>query len=178
MPLDVPFSLGPFRIDDKGGLSPGTPDLFPSFRLCWQGHWVQARLASDGQLVLSTTLGRVVSTGRSTSQPGGGGAFAYRPHTFALLHALPAMMPSGWQAILQPDHSLRAEVHIPLTLPARAETLIAELTLFLLRLAPYLDLLAEEAGMEGVTIPAGMGGTATGGGAASRPAGRENTCPG
>lgn len=170
MPLDVPFTLGPFRIDDKGGLSPGTPDRFPSFRLCWQGHWVRARLGTDGQLVLSTSLGRVVSTGRPEE-----GAATCRSHAFTLLHALPAMMPPGWQALLRPDHSLAAEAHIPLALPTRAEALITELTLFLLRLAPYRDLLAEEAGMEGVTIPAGMGGTATGGGAASPPVGRENT---
>lgn len=148
MPLDVPLTLGPFVVDPTGGLSPSTPESFPSFRLRWRGHQIQARLAAgrkDGALALHAVLGRVRSTGRpeiSRAQP--------RQLAFAMLRTLPHVLPPDWTVTLMPDHTIATEAHIQLSLPTRAEVLLTELTLFLFRLAPYLDLLAEGAGMESV----------------------------
>ena len=164
MPLDAPFTLGPFLVDAHGGLSPSTPEQFPSFRLRWRGRAIFARMDAgnpNGELALHTTLGRVTSTGSSPAAHD-----SERQHTFATLRHLPKVLPRGWSVALKPDHSIAVEAHLPLALPARAETLVSELTLFLFRLVPYLDLLTEDGGMEGVTSPAGRGGTAEGGTAA------------
>lgn len=153
MPLDAPLTLGPFNVAPDGRLSPSTPDRFPSFRVAWRGHVVQARLtgagADGGTLALQAMLGRVPSTG----QPGGGAA-PPREVAFATLRALPDTLPPGWKLALLPDHRIIAEAQIQLRLPTTADSLLTELTLFMLRLAPYLDLLAEGAGVELVAQPA------------------------
>ena len=147
MPLDAPFKLGPFTVDAGGRLTPTGPDRFPSFRLAWRGHVVQARLNAagpdGGTLVLLATLGRVPSTGRAES-PG----TLPREAAFATLRALPGALPAGWKVGLRPDHRIVAEARIDLALPTSAETLVSELTLFLLRLAPCFDLLEEGTGVE------------------------------
>ena len=157
MPLDAPFRLGPFRVDADGRLSPGAPELFPSFRVAWRGQGVQARLTAAGPqggiLALRAILGRVPSTGR----PEGAGAVP-RQAAFAAVRTLPGTLPPGWKVALLPDHRILAEAQKHLLLPTSAEDLVTELTLFLLRLAPYLDLLAEGVGIE----PAGEGGVRTG----------------
>ncbi len=142
MPLDAPFKLGPFTVDTDGRLTPSTPERFPSFRVAWRGHVVQARLTSvepeGGTLVLRAGLGRVPSTGRPEA-PG----TLPRQAVFATVRALPGLLPAGWKVRLRPDHCIVAETEINLALPASAGELLTELTLFLLRLAPFLDLLAE-----------------------------------
>ena len=147
MPLDAPFTLGPFIVNGDGRLSPSTPDQFPSFRVAWRGHVVQARLTAagpeGGTLALQAMLGRVPSTGRA-GRPG----TLSRETAFAAVRALPHMLPPGWKLALLADHRIVAETHIKLTLPTSAEELVSELTLFLMRLAPYLDLLAEGVGVE------------------------------
>jgi hypothetical protein len=138
--------LGPFTIDAEGGLSPTTAGTFPSFRFAWDGQAVQARLASaeDGRaLVLRTVIGRVASTGRP-----GTAAAQPRQNTFATLRTLPPLMPDGWTVSLTPDHRIAVEARVRLVLPTRATALLSELTLFVLRLAPYRSLLAEDAGVE------------------------------
>ncbi len=152
MPLDAPFRLGPFTVDAAGGLSPGTADRFPSFRLCWRGQTVHARLANraagGGALALRAVLGRV----RSTGQPGCP-ATAPRQSAFAALRALPPLLPGGWSAGLLPDHRIWIETQEHMALPTGVERLVAQLALFLLRLAPYLDWLAEGAGFEPAAEP-------------------------
>jgi len=152
MLFDAPFRLGPFIVDGEGRLCPSTPELFPSFRVAWRGHVVHARLAAaepeGGTLALRTVLGRVPSTGC----PEGAGARSRRA-AFAALRTLPGTLPPGWTVALLPDHRILAEAQKHLRLPAGAEDLVGELAGFLLRLAPYLDLLAEGVGIE----PAGAG---------------------
>jgi hypothetical protein len=90
-------------------------------------------------------LGRVRSTGgpeRAETLP--------RQAAFAAMRALPGTLPPGWKVGLLPDHRILAEAQKPLFLPTGADDLVTELTLFLLRLAPYLDLLAEGVGVEGI----------------------------
>ena len=159
MPLDAPFKLGPFLVDGDGRLSPSTPDKFPSFSVLWRGHVVQARLTAagpeGGDLALQAMLGRVPSTGR----PGGAGTLP-RQVAFATLRALPETLPAGWKLRLLADHRIVAEAQIHISLPASAEELVSELTLFLLHIAPYFDLLAEGVGVE----PPEQGGAASDGG--------------
>lgn len=149
MQFDAPFTLGPFLVNGDGRLSPGTPDRFPSFRVVWRDHVVQARLTTaspeGGTLALQAMLGRVPSTGRPD-----GPATLPRQTAFAVLRALPETLPPDWKLLLLPDHRIMAEATIRLALPTSAEDLVNELTLFLLRLAPYLDLLAEGVGVEPV----------------------------
>ncbi len=149
MPLDAPFKLGPFTVDKDGRLTPSAPERFPSFRVAWRGHVVQARLTSmgaeGGTLALRAGLGRVPSTGRPEA-PG----TLPRQAVFAAVRALPDLLPPGWKLGLRPDHCIVAETEVSLSLPTTAGELLTELTLFLMRLAPYLDLLSEEGGVEPV----------------------------
>jgi hypothetical protein len=149
MPLDAPFRLGPFTVDQDGRLTPSTPERFPSFRVAWRGHVVQARLSAagpkGGTLTLLVGLGRVPSTGRAEA-PG----TLPREAAFATVRALPGLLPAGWQAALLPDHRMVAETAINLALPTGAENLLTELSLFLLRLEPIFDLLAEDGSLEPV----------------------------
>jgi hypothetical protein len=157
MPLDAPIKLGPFTVDSDGRLMPSTPELFPSFRVVWRDHVVQARLTAagpqGGTLALQAVLGRVPSTGRAEA-PG----TLPRQAAFATLRALPATLPSGWRTGLWPDHRIMVEADINLVLPTSAENLVTELTLFLLRLVPYFDLLTEVAGVEPVRPVPGAAG--------------------
>ena len=113
MPLDAPFKLGPFTVDSDGGLTPSTPDRFPSFRVAWRGHVVQARLTAaepeGGTLALQAVLGRVPSTGRAEA-PG----TLPRQAAFAAVRALPATLPAGWRVALRPDHCIVAEAEVNL----------------------------------------------------------------
>jgi hypothetical protein len=147
MPLDSSLTLGPFIVDADGRLSPCTPDRFPAFSVIWRGHLVQARLAAAdghaGTLVLQAALGRVPSTGRAEA-PG----TVPRQIAFATLRALPAALPEGWRLALRPDHRIFAEAQLPIDLPVGAAELLTDLTLFLLRLSPFLDLLEEGVGVE------------------------------
>jgi hypothetical protein len=151
MPLDTPLTLGPFSVDHEGRLAPSTPDRFPAFRLRWRQQDVTARLASSegdrGTLALATVLGRVPSTGPEQAP-----ATAAREAAFATLRALPGTLPPGWRLALRPDHRITLEAQTELALPASAASLLTEVTLFLLRLGPYLDLLAEAPAFEAADL--------------------------
>lgn len=147
MLFNAPFRLGPFIVDAGGRLCPSTSGWFPSFHVAWRGLVVRARLtATDpdgGTLMLQTIFGRVPSTGA----PEGVGA-APRRAAFATVRTLPETLPPGWTVGLLPDHRIRAQAQVHLPLPTSAETLVSALALFVLRLSPYLDLLAEGVGIE------------------------------
>ena len=164
MLLDAPFRLGPFIVDADGRLCPSTPERFPSFCVAWRGQVARARLTATGPdggtLALQTVLGRVPST----SRPEGAGALPRRA-AFAAMRALPGTLPPGWTVGLLPDHRIVAEAQTHLLLPTGVEDLVSELARFLLRLAPYLELLAEGVGIE----PVGDGAAAPG---------SLKTCPG
>ena len=149
MPLYAPFMLGPFVIDGDGRLAPSAPNHFPSFRVAWRGHTVQARLATagpqGGALALNAVIGRVASTG-----PAEAPVTFPRQAAFATVRALHGMLQAGWRVSLLPDHRIVAEAQVQIDLPTAAEDLVKELTLFLLRLNPYLDLFAEGLGVEAV----------------------------
>ena len=149
MLLSAPLRLGPFIVDAEGGLAPSMPDRFPSFRIAWRGHAVRARLTAateqGGVLALGTVLGRVRSTGAPEAPE-----TLPRRIAFAAMRALRGSLPPGWTLALLPDHRILAEARQCLALPTSAETLLTELTVFVMRLEPYLELLAEGVGIEPV----------------------------
>ncbi len=159
MQRNTPFRLGRFLVDREGRLLLGTPDATPTLHLHWRGVPVCAQLqpgaapGADGRLALSAIIGRVPSTASHTG-------VTMRSTALAQLHDLAAAMGDGWRLALLPDHRASIAAARDLKLPASAAALLAEITCFLLGLAPYLDLLGESgAGIEPAGSPM-MAGTA------------------
>jgi hypothetical protein len=136
MPFKEPFILGPFSVDAEGRLSPARQDISPGFSVRWRGRVIHARLFQgdprDGRLYIQCSLGRIPST---ASDP------ATRLACFAMLRNLLIALPETWSARLLPDHQPQLEVETSVNLPITINNLVTELTLFLLILAPYLDLM-------------------------------------
>jgi hypothetical protein len=150
---DTTMTLGPFRVDAAGTLEPIESGPAPGFTCSWRNRKVHAKLLpgepSDWRLQLQAPLGRVPSSARTSDA-------ARRLPGFALLRELPATLPKGWRIGLGPDHRVLLEAECRAALPITATALIAEVTSFLLELAPYLDVLDEA----GLTAPADPAGTA------------------
>lgn len=141
MPLDMPLTLGPFRVSEDGQLALAHADSLPRFHVVWHGCRVDALLGADavgGMLQLEAELGRVPSTAIA-----GADAASLRSTVFAAVRGLPSVLPPGWSVALQADHRVLMHAGRRLDLPTTACSLVSELTLFLLALAPYRDLLAE-----------------------------------
>ncbi len=133
-------SLGPFKVDGSGLISPASPALLPRFCVNWRRRLVQARLqqsdpadTSTGTLELITRVGRVPSTGKRTM------AMEERARALTLLRHLPRLLPQGWAMRVAADHSVVVEAQASLVLPISAISLVTQLSLFLLSLNPYLD---------------------------------------
>ena len=99
--------------------------------------------ARDGRLNIQSSLGRIPST---ASDP------ETRAACFDMLRALLATFPKAWNVRLLPDHQPQLEVETVVHLPITVTNLVTELTLFVLALSPYLDLL-DQAGLR--TVAAG-----------------------
>ncbi len=141
MPFKEPFILGPFSVDAEGRLSLVRPEVSPGFSVRWRGRVVHARLAQDdprdGHLSVQSSLGRIPST---ASDP------AIRVACFTMLRNMLTTLPEAWRVRLLPDHQPRLEVETTVSLPITVTNLVTELSLFLLVLSPYLDLM-DEAGL-------------------------------
>ena len=142
MPFKGSFILGPFSVDEEGRLSPAREDVSPGFNVRWRARVVHARLVrSDGQfgyLFIHSHLGRVPST---ASDP------TTRAACLATLRGVLTSMPKAWAVRLRPDHQPRLEVRTTVALPITVTNLVTELTVFLLMLSPYLELM-DSAGVE------------------------------
>ncbi len=156
MPFDAPFQLGPFAVSLDGRLALAAPECLPRFDITWRGCTVEVMLRtrddSFGELSLRAVIGRVPSTARTTGPLNKGHAVtaqatAQRQAVLATLRSLPATLPEGWRSDLLADHRVALLSASKLELPTTAESLLTDVTLFLLALGPYLDLLAE-VGME------------------------------
>jgi hypothetical protein len=149
MPFTEAFILGPFSVDGEGRLSPAREGVAPGFSVRWRGRVVHARLGHsggrDGRLHIRSSLGRIPS---SASDP------ATRAACFTMLRSLLAALPRDWVARLLPDHQPQLEVESVVTFPITVTNLVAELTIFLLALSPYLDLM-DQAGVGLVASSAG-----------------------
>lgn len=159
MPFDAPFQLGPFAVGADGRLALATPESRPCFEIDWRGCRVAARLGLAGQdnalgeLQLRVVVGRVPSTARTPVAAAKGRmptALVERGAVFEALRSLPNALPEGWRSDLLADHRVALISAGKVEMPTTAESLLTDVTLFLLALGPYLDLLAEL----GVEVPA------------------------
>lgn len=136
MPFKEPFILGPFSVDPEGRLSPAHAGLSPGFNVRWHGRVVHALLdqceVTHGRLRIRSSLGRIPST---ASDP------ATRLACIATLSGLQKSLPRAWVARLLPDHQPQLESESVVSLPITVTDLVVELTLCLLALSPYLDLM-------------------------------------
>jgi hypothetical protein len=130
------FTLGPFSVDAEGRLSPARQGVSPGFSVRWRGRVVHARLdqyaGDDGRLHIRSGLGRIPST---ASDP------VARVGCLAMLRNLLGALPPAWSARLLPDHQPELEVETFVALPITVTNLVTELTMFLIVLSPYLDLM-------------------------------------
>ncbi len=143
MPFDAPFTLGPFQVDRDGRLSPTSPKNFPAFNVMWLGRqvWATMHQADGDALALTVVVGRVPSTA--------GAICDRRREVLRTLPSLHAVLPPGWTAQLAADHRLVLATQTTLTDPPTITELVSALTLFLLELTPYLELLNEA----GLAVP-------------------------
>jgi hypothetical protein len=65
---------------------------------------------------------------------------------FQMLRNVLGALPDTWTARLLPDHQSQLEVETVVALPITVTNLVTELTLFLLALSPYLELM-DQAGL-------------------------------
>ena len=75
-----------------------------------------------------------------------------------MLRSLLGALPEAWAARLLPDHQPLLEVEFMVELPITVTNLVVELTLFLILLSPYLDLM-DRAGVGLVAALSGSGPT-------------------
>ena len=146
MPLDMPFQLGPFTVDEQGGVTPPA-DRDARFSVRWRGCLVRAAMrpleAGGGvALGLQAVLGRVPSSASASE--------AERDAVLAALREVAEHRPAGLRFALSADHQALLNTEAEIALPVTARVLVAQVTRFLLEVAPYLDF----AGEAGVT-PAG-----------------------
>jgi hypothetical protein len=127
------FPLGPFIVEESGKLTFRSPERGAGFSFIWRGRRFSASLA-QGSISVTGVLGLVPS---SAAGPG------KRENALASLRVLPRALPSGWALRLTPDHRIHIKAAEPMEWPAHATDLMSPLVQFLLRLAPYLDLMDE-----------------------------------
>ena len=142
MPLDMPCRLGPFMVDDQGGLLPPA-DRDARFTLRWRGCAVRAAMRPLGggagpgrvELTLQATLGRVPSSAEASA--------GRREEVLAALRGGGEGAPLSLRCGLSADHRAVLHGREELALPVTSRALVARVACFLLEAAPYLDLVAE-----------------------------------
>ncbi len=127
------FPLGPFIVEESGQLVFRSPDGVAGFSFIWHGRRFSAAM-THGSVSLTGVLGLVPSSANGPAR---------RESALAILRALPRTMPARWALHLTPDHRIQVKVTQALTWPLNATDLMVPLVRFLLRLAPYLDLMDE-----------------------------------
>ena len=137
MPAPSQFQLGPFTVDGDGRLAPREAGVPPTFSFRWREHTIHASMTAagedSGQLDFRTRLGRIPSTAEADP--------AQRPRGFSAIRELGRELPESWRVRLLPDHRAMLDVQVEIELPITATALVTECTLFLLTLAPYLEVL-------------------------------------
>ena len=149
------LTLGPFHVGADGALETTSDDLAPKFTCRWRNRTVPVKMLPgdqpDWRLQMRAPLTRMPSSARASEG-------ARRLASFALLRDLPATMPDGWRIGLAAAHRLVLEAERHAKLPLTATSLISEITMFLLALSPYLDVL-DEAGLPALPGPSGTANT-------------------
>jgi hypothetical protein len=131
--LQGAFPLGPFLVEASGKLTFRSPEQGAGFSFLWRGRRFSAAL-KDSSISLTGNLGLVPSSAAGASR---------RETALANLRVLPRTLPNGWALRLTPDHRIQIKVTEDMEWPASATDLMLPLVRFLLRLAPYLDLMDE-----------------------------------
>lgn len=149
------MTLGPFIVDSRGMLSPGSRDSFPAFTVHWRRIAVRARLVLGPEedlgdlpdkLEFSARLGRVPSSANTVHNA------HQRSSVLHVLRRMHELLPPGWRLLLRADHSVEVAAHAAILTPVSAVHLVTQVTLFLLGLEPYLNVLEEE----GIAAVGGM----------------------
>ena len=127
------FPLGPFIVEESGRLGFRAREQSAAFSFAWRNRRFSA-LLNEGTVSLTGMLGKVPSSAAGSGRRGA---------ALALLRALPRTLPRGWALRLTADHRIVIKATESMAWPAHATDLIQPLVRFLLRLAPYLDLMDE-----------------------------------
>ncbi len=127
------FPLGPFIVEESGKLAFRSPERGAGFSFIWRGRRFSAAM-TESVICLTGVLGLVPSSAAGAGR---------REAALANLRSLPRALPSGWALRLTPDHRIQIKATENMEWPAHATDLIVPLVRFLLRLAPYLDLMDE-----------------------------------
>lgn len=135
MPFDASLTLGPFQVASDGRLSPMSADYFPAFNVTWMGRQICATMndTNGGGLALSLVAGRVPSTAGALDDQ--------RHDVLRAISRLPGLLPGAWTTELYADHRVVLASQITIAVPSTITELVTALTLFLLTLGPYLELL-------------------------------------
>ncbi len=131
--LQGAFPLGPFIVESSGKLTFRSPERGAGFSFIWRGRRFSAALR-ESSISLTGILGLVPSSAAGARR---------REAALENLRALPRALPPGWALRLTPDHRVQIKAIEDMEWPAHATELILPLVRFLLRLAPYLDLMDE-----------------------------------
>lgn len=153
LPIDGPYRLGPFVVDDTGGLTPPR-DRAAVFCVRWRGCVVRAALGwrdgpeagapSEMALTLHAILGRVPSSAATLP--------AQRGAMLETLRLIAGCAPAMLRLRLRPDHSVQLQAERALPQPVTARRLLTELAGFILEAAPYFDLVAASGGAPAGTV--------------------------
>lgn len=141
------LSRGPFLVEPNGAL---VPRRVPTLHFSWHGRPCEARITA-GRIHLAAAVGAVPYTAERAAD---------RPAVLAVIKALAADLPVGWQLRVLPNHRLQIETQAGLLAPFTAVRLVTAMVGFVLALDPYLQRL-ELAGTAAGSVAAGpaMAGT-------------------
>ncbi len=149
MALDRRVRLGPFLVDENGGITPPR-DEDARFTLRWRGCVMHAALRALGEdaaesieLRMLAVLGRVPSSAEASGEA--------RNQVLTRLREANREASGNLRLGLSADHRVLMRECRAFAAPLTSRALMAEVTGFVLGVAPYLDF-AAEAGV----APAGM----------------------
>lgn len=152
MALDRPVRVGPFLVDENGGITPPR-DHDARFTLRWRGCVMHAALrAVEGtaeeaperiELRMLAVLGRVPSSAETSGEA--------RNQVLTMLREANREAAGALRLGLSADHRVMMRECRDLAPPLTSRSLMAEVTGFVLGVAPYLDFAAESG-----VAPAGM----------------------
>nr|WP_321983713.1 hypothetical protein [uncultured Lichenicoccus sp.] len=132
--------LGFFGFDTSGRLRPNPPDARPVMSCRWRGRPISTTLhelpSGSGRIALRAQIGRIPSSLHAAEA---------RPEALALAAKLPALLPHGWTVTLACDHTLHIHTEQEVPMPALISDLLVPTVQFCLTVAPFLDLLDENA---------------------------------
>lgn len=134
-PLPTTLHIGPFHVGLDGQLMPAGTEAPVRFHFRWRGRRIQAELGPLRRLHLSVLAARVPYSAEDAAR---------RPAVLAAFLALRAAVAPSLSAVLTAAHELRLEQTASLE-ATTASRLVTALTLFVLQVDPYFDLV-EEAG--------------------------------